>query len=388
VTGGYVYRGSVMPGLVGNYVFGDFVSGRIWRLVDDGSGGYTADELIDSAYLVASFAEDQNGELYVVDHGGQIFRIDDGGGLGVDPNPLPDLLSQTGCFTPANPSAPAAGLVPYSVAAPFWSDGADKERWMAIPNGTTIGIAADGDFLYPNGTVLAKHFRLDGALIETRLFMRHPDGAWAGYTYEWNAQETDAAIVIGGKTVNISGQDWLFPDANQCLTCHTAAAGFSLGLEVGQLNGDHLYPTGRTANQLATLDAVRMFASVFGNPNVQPALPDLTAAGGSLDDRARAYLHTNCAQCHQPGGPTPVQIDLRYSTALAGTGTCGVQPQSGELGIQNAAIVAPGAPDRSVLLERIIRRGDPAQMPPLATFLPDANGITLIRDWISSLVAC
>jgi len=388
VTGGYVYRGSALPGLVGNYVFGDFASGRIWRLIDAGNGDFTADELIDSDLLIASFAEDADGELYVVHFGGQIFRIDDGGGLGVDPNPLPNLLSATGCFDASNPSVPAAGLVPYSVAAPFWSDGAQKERWLAIPDGTTIGIAADGDFSFPSGSVLAKHFRRGAELVETRLFMRHPDGGWAGYTYEWNAQQTDATIVVGGKTVNISGQEWLFPDARQCLTCHTAAAGFSLGLEVAQLNANHQYPTGRTANQLVTLDAVRMFASPFGNPAVQPALPDLTGAAGSLDERARAYLHTNCAQCHRPDGPTPGQIDLRYSADLAATGTCGVQPQSGDLGIANAAIIAPGEPDRSVLLERINRRGDPAQMPPLATFLPDDAGVTLIRDWIVGLAAC
>src|SRR5690606_12185056 len=45
VTGGYVYRGTAIPALVGQYVFGDYVSGRIWRLVDDGAGGYVADEL-------------------------------------------------------------------------------------------------------------------------------------------------------------------------------------------------------------------------------------------------------------------------------------------------------------------------------------------------------
>jgi hypothetical protein len=86
------------------------------------------------------------------------------------------LLSATGCVDPRNASAPAAGLIPYAVAAPLWSDGADKERWLALPNGTTIQVQADGDFSLPPGRVLMKHFRLAGDLVETRLFMRHANG--------------------------------------------------------------------------------------------------------------------------------------------------------------------------------------------------------------------
>ena len=62
--------------------------------------------------------------------------------------------------------------------------------------------------------------------------MRHNNGEWAGYTYEWNAQGTDATRVVGGKTVQVAGQSWLFPSEAQCLVCHTAAAGRTLGLEM------------------------------------------------------------------------------------------------------------------------------------------------------------
>ena len=99
-----------------------------------------------------------------------------------------------------------------------------------------------------------KNFIAGEPLVETRLFMRHNDGNWAGYTYEWNAGGTDATRVVGGKTVQVAGQTWEFPSEAQCLQCHTAAAGRTLGLEIGQLNGHFLYPqTGRTANQLTTL---------------------------------------------------------------------------------------------------------------------------------------
>ncbi len=78
ITGGYVYRGTAIPGLVGSFVYGDFGSGRIWGLFDDGMGNLTPSELSGpSALGIASFGQDMNGEIYVVDlFSGQIFRID------------------------------------------------------------------------------------------------------------------------------------------------------------------------------------------------------------------------------------------------------------------------------------------------------------------------
>ncbi len=208
------------------------------------------------------------------------------------------------------------------------------------------------------------------------------------YSYEWDAQETDATLVQGGKVSDISGQDWIFPSGTDCLVCHTPAAGFSLGIEVSQLNGELTYPsTGRTRNQLLTLDRIGMFTAPLGDPDLLPALPDPADAGETLADRARAYLHTNCAQCHSAGGPVPTYVDLRFDTPLAATNTCDAQPVEGDLGIADARIVAPGDPDRSVLVERISRR-DAHGMPPLASNLVDVVGVTLIRDWITSLSGC
>jgi uncharacterized repeat protein (TIGR03806 family) len=390
VTGGYVYRGSAIPALAGSYVFADFGSGRIWRLVPNGQGQYAAEELLDTALSIASFAESLDGELYVVDlAGGALYRIGPGVAGGGAAPPVASRLSATGCFEPQAPATATAGMIPYRVAASFWSDGADKERWIAVPDAATVGIAVDGSLVWPPGTVLAKHFRLGGELVETRLFMRHPDGGWAGYSYAWDAQQTDATLVVGGGAATIGGQNWLFPDENQCLTCHTPAANFALGTEVAQLNVDMRYAaTGRTANQLATLDAIGLFSAPLGSPAALPSLPEPFGSARTLTDRARAYLHTNCAQCHRPGGTTGVAIDLRFAAALTDTGTCDVAPQRGDLGIADARIIAPGRPDQSVLLERLSRRADPAAMPPLASTLPDAAGIGLVRSWIAGLAGC
>jgi len=77
ITGGFVYRGSQNPSLLGHYIYGDYVSRRIWSLSQEENGEWTNVELLDRTFLISSFGEDQNGELYVVDHEGGIYQIMD-----------------------------------------------------------------------------------------------------------------------------------------------------------------------------------------------------------------------------------------------------------------------------------------------------------------------
>ncbi len=240
------------------------------------------------------------GEIYVVNYGGGLYRLRTAAGGG---RVIPADLSATGCVNPANPSQPASGVVPYAPNAPFWSDGAAKSRFLALPDGQRISVNGEGDFDFPNGSVLVKNFRIGDQLVETRLFMRHNNGDWAGYTYEWNAQGTDARRVVGGQDRAGCWPDLAVPSEAQCLICHTAAAGRTLGLEIAQLNGQFGYSaTGRTANQLSTLDAIGMLAAPLSQPVAQlPALPDPSGSSGTLATRARAWLHTNCGELSPSG---------------------------------------------------------------------------------------
>jgi uncharacterized repeat protein (TIGR03806 family) len=387
VTGGYVYRGTAVPDLVGRYLFGDFVSGRVWSLTRNGTG-YERAELADLDTNVAGFSQGRDGEVYVLTIAeGRILRFSADGGIRQDS--VPDDLSQTGCFDAADPAIPSPGALPYQPNAPFWADGADKARWLALPNGAQIDTADNRAWTYPTGSVFLKHFRLSGQLVETRLFMRHPDGAWAGYSYEWDDAEQGATRVRGGKVRDVGGTQWIYPSESECLDCHTEAAGFVLGAEAAQLNGDLTYPsTGTTANQLETLSGIGFLRPALGvDADTLAALADPADGSASLTDRARAYLHVNCASCHQPGGPTGADLDLRYDTALNATGSCDAVPQNGDLGIANARVVAPGAPDRSTLLARMNRR-DADAMPPIGSSQVDTDGVALIRDWISGLGGC
>jgi uncharacterized repeat protein (TIGR03806 family) len=382
-TGGFVYRGSAIPALHGRYVFGDF-GGALWSIARDTAPTLTLGAGLSTGLQISSFGQDTDGEIYIVHLGGTLHRLVQGAGAG---RQIPSQLSQTGCVNSNSPKEPAGGLIPYAPNAPFFSDGAVKARWLALPDGQRMVIGANNDFDFPNGSVLVKNFTLGTTLVETRLFMRHNDGVWAGYTYEWNAAGTDATRVVGGKTVQVAGQTWEFPSEAQCLQCHSAAAGRALGLEVGQLNGDFGYPAGRTANQLTTLNGIDTLTPALTLPPAQlPVIPN-PFGSAALDLRARAYLHTNCAHCHQPGGPAQSDIDVRYTTALSAMNACDITPTLGDLGITNPRIIAPGSAARSVMVARVNRVGTDA-MPPLGRHIIDTAGVQLLTDWVNGLTTC
>jgi glucose/arabinose dehydrogenase len=92
VTGGYVYRGSFAPGLVGKYIYGDYVTQRIWALSYDGTGPASNESLLTAPASVSSFGVDETGELYVVDlNGGGLYRFDSASSAGGQ-GPLPSMF--------------------------------------------------------------------------------------------------------------------------------------------------------------------------------------------------------------------------------------------------------------------------------------------------------
>jgi uncharacterized repeat protein (TIGR03806 family) len=387
IIGGVVYRGKAIPILVGTYVFGDFAARELWALeLDPSTHATTLTWLNKSGTPQApwvDFAEDAEGEIYALGMDGAIYQLVP---APVQPDHFPHLLSSTGCVDRKNPQVPASGLIPYSVSAPLWSDGADKERYLAIPDGTTIGIRADGHFELPIGTVLMKTFRLGGRPVETRLFIRHDDGGWAGYSYEWLDDLSDAVLLPSSKEKPVGAQTWTYPARGQCLLCHNQAAGPSLGTELAQLDHDFVYPTTqRRANQLDTLEYIGMFSAPIERargvvyPNPFGAAP--------LGERARAYLHANCSTCHRPGATGIVDMDLRFSTLLEKTGTCGVPATEGTFGVAGAERLVPGAPKLSLISLRP-HWTSANRMPPLATSVVDKRGVVLIDEWIRSLRSC
>ncbi len=387
VIGGVVYRGTAVPDLVGSYLFGDFVSGKVWVLSKDSAGRpvvTTIDGGGGGGWV--GFSEDLDGEVYALSLYGEVYKLVAGGvasGAG-----FPQRLSATGCFDPNDVTKPSPGLIPYKVRSPLWSDGATKQRYFALPDGKSITVMPTGDFDLPVGSVAAKTFLLDGRRVETRLFVRHDDGGWAGYTYEWNDAGTDANLLDASKRKQVGEHTWYFPSRAECLQCHTEAAGRTLGLEVAQLNSNFAYgATGRAANQLSTLEhAGFLNRALSAPPKRLPALPKVFGVE-PLADRARSYLHANCSMCHQPGSVGGGNIDLRYTTPFVDTNTCGQSPNNGNVGIANAKILAPGHAERSVLVQRPGHLGE-NRMPPLATSVLDERGVSVLESWANSVTSC
>lgn len=392
VTGGVVYRGGALPQLAGHYVYGDFGSGRLWALATD-VGGAVANTELANLPGPSGLGEDAHGEIMITAYDGALYRlqaVDDGAGF-------PQQLSQTGLFADLATLQAMPGLIEYDVNAPFWSDGAHKRRWIALPGSSKIGFSADAAWSFPLGSVIVKHFELrlaDGRdrRLETRVLI-HASGGWQGHSYRWNEAGTDAELLTTRQTVELTVPDasapggtrlqtYEFPASADCLRCHTAAAGSVLGLRSAQLNRSFDYGA-VSDNQLRSFDHIALFDRAIGAPASYPALPDPYAAAAGTAARARAYLDSNCAHCHRPGGPVPTDMDLRASTATAQLNTHGVAPTQGDLGIADARRIAPGDRTRSLLWERM-RRLDDTRMPPLASHAVDAAGVELIGAWIDA----
>ena len=95
-------------------------------------------ELARTTLQIAAFRVDHRGDLLIADHGGGIYRL-----VPTPPGPasppFPTLLSRTGLFASTRDHRPDPGLVPYSVNAPGWADGAAAERFLAVPGDAKVG---------------------------------------------------------------------------------------------------------------------------------------------------------------------------------------------------------------------------------------------------------
>lgn len=315
---------------------------------------------------------------------------------------LPALLSQTGVFKDTRHLVPDAGLIPYDLVVAFWSDGASKLRWAAVPESGKIQFAPTGDWVFPAGSVFVKTFELpvDEAhpevkrRVETRLLVRDSSGGVYGAVYKWRADNSDAELLNSSLTEDISiktetgatrTQTWYYPSRKNCLECHNAHTTGVLGVKTRQMNRDFTYPSGVTDNQLRTWNHLGLFAQ----PGVSEAdiekLPKLAAASDtsrSLEDRARSYLDANCSQCHRPGG-TVANFDARYDTPLEKQALIN-GPVLIDERIDQSRVIAPNDIWRSIAFMRVNTTGD-IRMPPLARETIDEAGVALLRQWITSL---
>ena len=422
IIGGVVYRGSNLPQLFGNYVFGDYVDGNIWAIpaaqavsLTQTNGSITPPMPIFNAggSSVSAFGVDpRNGDVLFTSMSDSSIRriIFNSTTVG---SPLPPTLADTGAFTnlfsltsPQDVLQTTSGILPYNINVPFWSDNAIKSRWFSVPNtNLTVTFNPNGNWSFPTGTVWIKNFNLEltngdvtsQIRLETRLLVKNSSGVY-GVVYRWGGSKTNATLVSAAGldenfVINDGGilrtQVWHYPSQQECQTCHTPAGGFGLGFRTEQLNGDFDYGFGLT-NELQALSAAGYFSSpVTNDVHTLLALAAATNASASLEFRSRSFLMANCSQCHQPGGTAQQSTwDARITTPTALAGLIN-GPLVNNLGNANNHVVTPLVPTNSILLTRDATRdlgANPSlQMPPLDSNLVDSEATNLVTQWILSL---
>ena len=434
ITGGYVYYGPRFPELNGVYVYGDYEFGTIWGVKHDGQKVLWKKQLADTSLKIPSFGVGRDGEFYALDHqSGEVHRLVRRQASRSD-GQFPRKLSETGLFASTADHVLAPGVIPYSVNTAQWLDGAQAQRFLGLPgslqfkvNPAGAGSAAWG---LSDGSVVAETISMEMETgqpesrrrIETRVLLRH-DGHLAGYSYVWNAEQTDAELVEArGRDLTLQIKDrelaesarrrtWHVPSRNECMFCHSRASGFVLGLSTQQLNRQHTY-AGGSDNQLRVFSHIGLLSqrliaeqksepakdgsqpkdkqaakpdkAARTTPEDYPALPNAYDRQADLNARARAYLHVNCSVCHVSAGGGNAPLQVRYDRKILDLGLINEKPIHGDFGITDAKIVTPGDPYASVLFYRISKLGR-GRMPHVGSLVADQEGIALLHEWISRL---
>lgn len=290
----------------------------------------------------------------------------------------------------------------YGVRAPLFTDYAHKMRTVHTPE--PAAIRDDGSLDFAVGTIISKTFYYPDneagqvvlapdetakgidlnthRVLETRLLVRR-DAGWEPVSYVWNDDESGATLKRTGavRPLTLVGDDieptdfaYVVPNENQCAGCHATNS-----------KSDALFPLGAIAPQFT--DRSAMIVAGVMRPGVFTAQIDYRNAGESLEERARSYLDSNCAHCHNPVGPADtsgLDLSLSAETALV-LGACKppIAAGSGTGGYKFS--IVPGQPDRSIMPYRMASTDPGAMMPELGRSLAHAEGVELVRDWIASM---
>jgi len=315
----------------------------------------------------------------------------------------PTLLSEFGFFDDLPAMAPADGVLPFAPSSVLFSDGALKDRFVYVPQGTAASYVEDAALDFPEGSALIKSFSFPAdyrtpdaevRIIETRVLLKQADG-WHAWAYIWNDEQTEAKLNIAGArvpvaTVNAAGEalefSYAVPNKNQCKACHDVAGAIvPLGPKARNLNHDFAYADG-TANQLHRW---RDEGILEGLPELTAiaAVPDWRDESVDLDGRARAWLDANCAHCHRRDGPA----------SNSGLYLTWEEPYGPSLGINKRPVAAgrgsggrlfdikPGDPDGSILNYRVESVEPGVMMPELGRTLADNEASELLRAWVRGL---
>ncbi|MEC7986612.1 MAG: hypothetical protein VX278_15705 [Myxococcota bacterium] len=300
---------------------------------------------------------------------------------------IPLLLSETGLYEDIVNKEIHPAVRAFKPQYELWSDDADKQRWVYVPECEKIDTSNINDWQFPVGTRFFKEFSVNGRRIETRLIERIGEGPrdFAQASYMWNEDETEAERVGEEGVANAKGTNHDIPSKSQCLQCHgTYSQGGgrpSRGLGFSAMQLSHS-DEGWTLDQLIEEDRLS-----------HPPASSFEIPGDETTKAALGYLHANCGSCHNPSKDGLPQFDLNLwldvglsSPEESGAWQTAVDTDTQIFKDQHVdGRIIPGDPARSALLYRMLQRGNRAQMPPVASKIIDENGAAILSEWIESL---
>lgn len=282
----------------------------------------------------------------------------------------------------------------------FWSDGAEKQRFVYLPPGTKIDISNFDEWSYPQGTRLWKEFKLDGKRVETRLYEKTPKG-WKHTSYRWNADESEAVRNDAGEVITLAERTpYQIPTTNECNYCHAGRQEPALGFEAVSLG-------------LATAKGVTL-AALAAEDRLSTAPPatafTIPEDATGIAAPALAWLHANCGHCHNANPNagavgSSLRTHIRASDLLVNgtpsaetlatwtTGVCKASERDAPGG-GKYLYVAAGSPGTSLASLLLGSRATPGaesivnQMPPITSHMVDKAGQKLVDDWITALAPC
>lgn len=330
-----------------------------------------------------------------------------GNAVHIDPDADPaELISAYNLFKNPRHQIPNDGIIPYDLRTPHFSDYATLHRFVWVPKGLSCRYGPHGEIKYPIGATIiitigyAGDFRDDSVperIIETRLWIRKTDG-WSGAQYVWNKETTEARLSLAGERIEVSWihsdgsnrhHTYRVPNRNQCIQCHEISEKtVPLGpVHARYLNKDYHYRHG-PKNQLQYWVESGILSGLPEQEKDIPRVPvwnDSTT--GDVNARARAYLDMNCSSCHRKGGIAITSgLDLTWEqNEPVRFGVFKAPVAAGRSAGNGRFVIEPGQPEKSILLARLQSTDPGIRMPIVGRGIMHAEGVELIRQWISEM---
>jgi len=314
---------------------------------------------------------------------------------------------------------PSFGMLPFAPASQLFTDYAHKKRFVWMPEGTKATFTSDSEILeLPVGAALVKSFYFKNVqniatpgqtrIIETRVMIRKVNG-WIFADYVWNSDQTEAFLDLAGSPTTVvwrdtEGEDhtvqYRIPNESQCIVCHKQQNGggqeitmIPIGIKPQNLNYNFNYGSEST-NQLEKWIEYGYLEGNFSLPNADNSAVDYNDATQSLEKRARSYVDANCAHCHMNNRHCdyrPMRFafsETGASNGLTNMGVCvNTQDMQGFPTTLNK-IIAPRAPENSMLFYRLNTVDESYRMPLHGRSVIHREGIALMESWINSLDSC